>query len=703
MAELLAPAGNIESLDAAIAEGADAVYFGLKSFNARLRTSNFSWNQAEAAIEAVHKKHKKVYITLNTVFEEKETERIYRLLHYIQNIGADAIIVQDFSIIRMCQEFFPDLHIHASTQMNVESASAANLLSKEGVKRVVLARELSFDEIKKIKQNTNIELEMFVHGALCVSESGLCLFSSFLGGKSANRGMCTQACRRLYTAEYPEGEKTGYYFSPCDIQLIDHIPALIDIGINSFKIEGRMKSAEYVGSVVAAYRYMIDNCQKDKKVAIETAHRMLASDFARSKTDYFYGFSDVSGAIENVGEKVLNPDQAGGTGIFLGKIANIKKVGDIKLAHLSGVNGGNYDVEIGDSIRIHSKNDTGRVSHKVRSIEVEDDGKNYIDVPLEADIGDSVYLLQIKMMSKRYPRVIQKDLSFFRKQPRDERLPILDLTKVKNGELKYFPDGLYVQVSSVQDIFLSQGFHPVRLIIEYNSETKRVLLDKKATLPFGKKAIFVSFDAFCPEASEEKLASEIETLLENGFVNFVANNVAHIQMLKNKKANIIAGPFLYTFNRWAVSWLENQNIDAFIMPYENSRKNLEATFDKNIRQKVLVPIFAYPSLFRIRFKLPHNYDFTYFSDKEDTTFKALSSDDGSFVMPELPFSLLDKTDILSVAGFSKFLIDFSKTKITKQQIRAIMASLSKKQILPEVTRFNWKDGFYVNKDTKTTP
>ncbi|MDE6068910.1 MAG: U32 family peptidase, partial [Treponemataceae bacterium] len=211
MAELLAPAGNLESLDAAIGEGADAVYLGLKSFNARLRSSNFAFREFEAAVYALHRMGKKIYVAVNTVFTERESERLYRFLAYLDRVGPDALIVQDYGIIRMCREFFPNLVLHASTQMNAESASAVNLLGKEGFKRVVLARELGIEEIRDIKSKTNCSLEVFVHGALCVSESGLCLFSSFLGGKSANRGMCTQACRRFYTAQDSSGERGGYY------------------------------------------------------------------------------------------------------------------------------------------------------------------------------------------------------------------------------------------------------------------------------------------------------------------------------------------------------------------------------------------------------------------------------------------------------------------------------------------------------------
>jgi len=713
MVELLAPAGNIESLDAAIGEGADAVYLGLKSFNARMRTTNFAWNQFEAAVDVLHRQKKKIYVTVNTVCEERETERLYRFLAYLNEIQPDGLIVQDYAVLRMVREFFPKIEVHASTQMNVESANAVRLLQKNGVKRVVLARELGLQEIKQIKNETGAELEVFVHGALCVSESGLCLFSSFLGGKSANRGMCAQACRRFYTAEVPGGIKQGYYFSPCDLQLIEQIPDLIEAGVDSFKIEGRMKSAEYVGSVVSAYRYVIDHYKEDKKGAIAAGKRMLASDFARAKTSYWYGFNSHEEGIQNAASKILNPDQAGGTGIYLGKISATKPaprelIESIKQSlALSGtkekdgiriqmacLTGGNYEPDPGDSIRLHRKDDTGRESHKIRSVEIEDDGRHWIDIPAAFSVGDSVYLLQIKSSSKRYNRILPKDLSSYRKQPRDQLLPILDITPVKEKELSYFPEGLYVQVSSIPDVFAIQGLKPVRVIIEYNSETSYDLLNHKTVLPFSKKQIYISLDPFCSADQENELAKQLEQLIEDGYNNYIVNNLAHIQILKSKKVNVVAGPYLYTFNRWAVSWLENQNIGAFVMPLENSRRNLEATFEPSVRSRVLVPIFAYPTLFRMRFKLPEDYDFTYFEDKEEKVFKVNSTVDGSFVMPEEPFSIVDKANYITASGFKRLLIDFSKTKVSRSQIKAISTSMIKEQPLPDVSRFNWKDGFY---------
>ena len=699
MAELLAPAGNVEALDAAIGEGADAVYLGLKSFNARSRSTNFAWNQFEAAVQSVHRQGKKIFVTVNTVSEEREMERLYRFLAYLEKIGPDAIIVQDFGVIRMVQEFFPKLTVHSSTQMNVASSKAVNLLSKQGVSRVVLARELGLDEIKHIRQNTSAELEVFVHGALCVSESGLCLFSSYLGGKSANRGMCTQACRRIYTAEGSDNLEQGYFFSPGDLQLVEKIPDLVMAGVDSFKIEGRMKSAEYVGSVTAAYRYVLDHWQEDKKGAIATGQRILSTDFARAKTSFWYDFKSTED--EKVAENVLNPHQAGGTGIYLGTIDKMRTVkpkqeeGE-ELAPavvMATLRGGNYDPDPGDSIRLHRKDDTGRSSYKVKIVEQEDNNR-WIDIPEGFAPGDPVYLLQTKSMSKRYKHVLPDNLSPFRRQPGNQELPILDLTPVAKGELSYFPEGLYVQVSTVKDLFAVQGESPVRVILELNSETKRDLLEKKVVLPFSKKQVFISLDPFCAASQEEELALTLDALVEMGYKGWVVNNLAHIGMLKGKGTNLIAGPYLYTFNRWAASWLENQDIGAFISPLENSRKNLEATFESHLRSRILVPVFAYPALFRMRFKLPDSYDFTFFSDKEGMTFKALSTPDGSFVMPENPFSIVDKVQVLKSAGFNRYLIDMSKTHVQKKHFKQIVAAMLKKQVLPETSNFNWKDGFF---------
>jgi putative protease len=357
--ELLAPAGSPEALDAAVGEGADAVYLGLKNFNARMRSANFTYAQFEAALRSLRRMGKKLYVTVNTVFEQREADRMYQLLKYLAAVGPDALIVQDFGVLAMLRSEFPQLKIHASTQMNIASGKGCNALSRQGVSRVVLARELSLEELRSIRSETNVELEIFVHGALCVSASGLCLFSSYLGGKSANRGMCTQACRRLY---HHGDIDSGYYFSPADLQLLEHVPDIAAAGINALKIEGRMKSADYVGAVVSAYRLVLDAIiggnEENIQHGIAEARKILQGDFARDKTAFLF----------NEGNSVnwLNPSQDGGTGISLGMIKKAQgKAGERRALLSEGT--GMLPAE-GDSIRLHRRDDSERVSHKVQFV-----------------------------------------------------------------------------------------------------------------------------------------------------------------------------------------------------------------------------------------------------------------------------------------------------------------------------------------------
>lgn len=732
--ELLAPAGNTEALDAAVNEGADAVYLGLKTFNARMRSSNFAWSQFEAAVDSLHKRNKKVYVTVNTVLTEEETEKMYRFLKYLDSVSPDGIIVQDLGIVQMAKTHFPKLKLHASTQMNIASAKAANALSRFGISRVVLARELSLKEIEAVNLNTSCELEVFVHGALCVCQSGLCMFSSYLGGKSANRGMCAQACRRLYTAHTPQGDKDGYYFSPHDLQLIDYVPDLIKAGVSSFKIEGRMKSAEYVGTVVSAYRHVIDNWEKNKKEAVETGRRILAGDFARKKTGFLF--------VSSKAEEILNPNQAGGTGIFLG---TIDKTAQFKIKEVEGktkeepmrkvhyvlLKGGSYTPDFGDSIRLHTKDDRGRESWKIQDIRIEKASSKksgsadevWIQVPADFGIGDSVYLLQTKSMSKHYPPVLPKTLSSFRKRPGDDKLPELKLypegnpagnENVKEGaknkqddkrakkilsksNIDIFPDGFYVQVSSVNSLHTILSDKPVRVIINLNEDTREALAGTGKSgkpLPFSKREIFISLDPFMGQAESDELELYLMSLIEKGYTQFVINNPAHITMLKNKNLNLVAGPYLYSFNRWAVKWLQENNILKFISPIENSQKNLEEVYAPGMRKQVLIPVFAYPALFRMRFTLPKTYDFLYFSDKEGEAFKAFSTPSASFVLPEKPFSITDRIGSLEKKGFDKFLLDFSHTEIERGEYRHIVNSCRKGIFLEDTSRFNWKEGFY---------
>lgn len=255
--EILAPAGSMECLKAAIAAGADAVYTGGALFGARAYAHNLTEEELLEAIAYVHLHGRRLYLTVNTLIKDREMEKQmydYLLPYYRQ--GLDAVIVQDIGLFRFIRKHFPDLPIHASTQMTLTGVDGAKFLEKEGAQRIVTSRELSMAEVKKIADETELEIESFVHGALCYCYSGQCLFSSFIGGRSGNRGQCAQPCRLLYRT--PEAKRPQYLLSLKDICTLELIPEMIESGIYSFKIEGRMKKPEYAAAVAFQYRKYAD-------------------------------------------------------------------------------------------------------------------------------------------------------------------------------------------------------------------------------------------------------------------------------------------------------------------------------------------------------------------------------------------------------------------------------------------------------------
>lgn len=265
--ELLAPVGKFENALAAIENGANAIFVGGKVFNARQFADNFDEDELEKIVNYCKLRGVKTHITVNTLIKEVELTQLMEYLQYLSEIGVDAAIVQDMGVASLIKHYFPNIELHASTQMSAHSLEDVLFLKSFGFKRVVLARELQLEEIKKIKEEVDIEIETFVHGALCYSYSGQCLFSSQIGGRSGNRGRCAQPCRMTYDL-LEKGEekiKSTYFLSPKDLYTLNFLPQLIETGIDSFKMEGRMKSPEYVASVTRVYRKYIDLALKDPK------------------------------------------------------------------------------------------------------------------------------------------------------------------------------------------------------------------------------------------------------------------------------------------------------------------------------------------------------------------------------------------------------------------------------------------------------
>lgn len=341
--ELLSPVGDFECLIAAVQNGADAVYFGANKFNARINGTNFSNEKLKEAIEYAKLRNVKTYLTLNTLIKNDEFEESANLVKYAYECGIDGIIMQDLGLAQFAIKNFPDLEIHASTQMTAHNVDGVMKLKELGFKRVVLSRELNINEIKEIYNKTGMDLEIFIHGALCISYSGQCLMSSIIGQRSGNRGKCAGTCRLPYELINKETKKTvdkGYLLSSKDVCTLDIISELIQSGAMSFKIEGRMKTPEYVGVVTSVYRKYIDLAlsTSDYKVDEEDRKKLMQV-FNRG------GFS--TGYIKGkLGKDMMYTKRPNHMGVLLGKVMSYNpNRGYVKIKL-------EENIDLGDSIRI---------------------------------------------------------------------------------------------------------------------------------------------------------------------------------------------------------------------------------------------------------------------------------------------------------------------------------------------------------------
>ena len=319
MIELLAPAGSREALTAAIENGADAVYLAGNLFGARAYADNFDRENLREAIQFAHLRGVAIHITVNTIVGDNEMEELADYLRFLYEAGADAILVQDLGVARVAKSVVPDLPMHASTQMTVHNLEGVLALADMGFSRVVLSREMSLNEIREICRKSPVEIECFAHGALCVCYSGQCLMSSMIGGRSGNRGRCAQPCRLPYTLVNDEGNDVlgdsagNYLLSPRDMNTIDILPELIQAGVASLKIEGRMKRPEYVSVVVSTYRKELDRIYGiEKSSDKEESHRRLAQIFNR---DFTTGF-----LLNNPGKNLMSDRRPNNRGLLIGRV-----------------------------------------------------------------------------------------------------------------------------------------------------------------------------------------------------------------------------------------------------------------------------------------------------------------------------------------------------------------------------------------------
>ena len=681
--ELLAPAGSPEALDAAIGEGADAVYLGLRDFNARARAKNFAYRQFECAVDRLHAMKRKVYVTLNTIIEEHETSRLYNFLKYLSAVEPDGLIVQDMGVAAMANAYFPNLRLHCSTQMNVSSSEGVNFWSKQNFRRVVISRELDLQQIKEIRRNTSAQLEVFCHGALCVSLSGACLFSSYFGGKSANRGRCTQACRRLYASVANPANKK-FFFSLNDLQLINYIPELEEAGINSLKIEGRMKSHQYIASVVRAYRTMIDEYPNDRDAAFQKAAAILRNDFARDKTEFLF--------MDRGNRNIISPEKSGQTGIALGSIQSVLADNAEVIITLAK----NAELQPGDHLRIQAEDDSSRETYKVTNVENRKITLRLTDGKPLPNEGDRVFLVSRQDFDKPYEKIIGADLEKYRHHP--GITPVPQLSPIVPKSLLKLKDGIFVKIGKTADMYPLQTQKPDYLIFPVTSGNIDEFLSTISKTQFKPDDVIIYMEPYFDENACNFWSSAVQKLVDRGFNKFMANNYGQLNVLRRFSAERIAGPYLYVFNSFAAAFLAEQHVRNFVSPLENNKRNLYQVQEHIKNQNIIVPIFAYPELFQIISRLDNHFHEKFLKDVQtDYEFSVEYGKEKITVLPEIPFSITDKVNDLKKRGFKKFFVDLTGMKVSKSLYREILQYISESRHMEQTCRFNWKDGFYFDK------
>lgn len=650
--ELLAPVGSIEAFHAAVSAGADAIYLGFNAFNARNRAKNFTPKQLAAVVKTARTKGIKSYITLNIVIRNGELHQLLDALWILQQIKPDAVIIQDIGVLYLIKRFFPTLTVHASTQMGIHNSDGVNFAHSQGIERVVLAREITQTELIQIAKRSKAELELFIHGALCYSFSGMCLFSSFLGGASANRGLCSQPCRRLYTQQ----KNDNYFFSLKDNQLIEQIPLINKLKITSLKIEGRIKSADYVFQTTSAYRMVLDSFQKT-----EGAKTLLQNDFGREKTAYFLG-RDVQHAIT----------QQASSGLIIGHVSDVKE-GQIRFES---------NEKLPKSCRLRFRNP--KTDEQV-TISVSNLSFNTGEYSLKSDNQNIKQGFEVYQagQNKNFPSEISCEGIKINLQ-----YPSSLIKKVQaslNSKKIGGAQQIFVRIDRLEWLEILSGFKNIEAILSFSYRDLQKLLSPVTLPKIQRLPLHIELPQFVSEKSTGKYKKMISLLIEKGFKSFVISQLYQRSWFPSH-IKTTASENIYTFNDAAIQQLRIEKITDFIYPLENDIVNLGKTANRS----GIVPVFFVPKLFYSRMPIKAAKE-TVFADKMGQKYKKSVCDGLTVVLPEKPVSLTQYKEKLERYGYNRFLIDFSFVAPSSEFCDQVFKALKNSQSVPfPSSGFNFK-------------
>ena len=719
--KIVAPAGNMERFYSAISATADEIYLGLKGFGARRNAENFTVEELKKAIDYAHLRGSRIFLTLNTIMTNREIELLYPTLKDLYNYGLDAIIVQDIGYAEYLHKNFPSIEIHGSTQMTVANYYEINYLKELGFKRIVLPRELSFEEIKEIRKYTDMELEVFVSGSLCISFSGNCYMSSFIGGRSGNRGMCAQPCRKEYKTSC--GEKS-YFLSPKDqLYGLDEIKKLQEIGVESIKVEGRMKDISYVYETVSYFRNLINGIDKE-----ENAHKLFNRGYSKGyfydndknimNRDYSYNMGEKIGEV--VGKSIkLDEDIVSGDGItFVSK--DYKNLGGTYINKIAYKNEKlilNFPDGTKYIFRNYNKKLNDEISKKIKST----DKKLEINFDFTAKLNEKLILktyledengnriLNLEEISETLTQKAQKraiseedikeklseigDSEFTVKNievdiDEDIFIPLSELKNLKRTAvekfreeiLSYFRRDLDSELKASNQEYFKLEIEKdepkdaeIRVIVS-NEEQRNFLEKVKDEYNIGE-----IYDRTYDIAKQSKLN-------QHNLDNKLASNL--YELLENKNSAVMLNWNMNIVNSYTISVLERiKKLESFIVSPEINFAKIRELGNTRLKKALLV--YSKLKGMTIDVDIAENKD-EVITNKENDRFNIIRNEYGTEIFLDKPLNIINIMEDIKKLNVDIVVLEF--TTETIEDIKKVLKQLKTRK--GEYREYNYKRGVY---------
>lgn len=746
--ELLAPAGNLENFQAALDAGADAIYAGVPGVNARNLARDFKLEEIAGMVDYCHNHGKKIYLAANSLVLENELPKLLEVLTLLNEIKPDALIVQDLGLIQLVRNHFPNLVLHASTLMTAHNRDCVELLTVLGCERVVLARELTLKEITNICENTSTQLEVFVHGAMCYSYSGLCLFSSYLGGKSGLRGRCVQPCRRKYTLK-DQSRKAGkrkqgggsFLFSMNDLSSFQAIPALRQAGVVSLKIEGRLRSAHYVSHIVKAYRTVMDASEEEFDAAVRKAEHLAKKAMSRRVSSGYFFSPQPQDAIV--------PHHSGNVGIYLGSLNRLEQ----REGKLFGYLKIKETLSLGDRLRLHLRSSGDNIAFSLKELHVQ--GKEGacaqtgasvriclpVNMKSKVTVNSDLFLVDVAaaLQTKRIDLQLNKEkkkLQLLRKSlgpeinhlvrknwgassgKKIQNAPSAALKpkpkrrhgRSKDGQQKAGKPSLefWVKTDNLKSLEYRWSHEPDHFLIPLSKKNITNANQIKKFLGRNSRKVIWSLPPVLLDSELRKAHQNIQMLMRNGFKSFQVGHLSQVNMFGDERVHLYGDFFLNILNSQSVNLLSEVGFAGLQVSIENDRENLgtliqgvrsllrTARGDKNKEKSAALAktrfgltVYGAPALFTSRLSAEHfNYNKIFVSPKEES-FRLIRNDKMVQAVPQRPFSLFPYLEEIKGLGIDYMIIDLLGCGCSIKELEEINNRMIRKGRLGKLPTFNY--------------